>query len=214
MNEILDFYAFPDKPNRLGFCFNDLFKWSDNKLEHKHDYIQWFFPLVDKSVAQPDSPVLTLEELCFFSEMGRTRKMQKKAFNRMMRFFQIRFGFIRDYYLTDLPETPHWIEPHARVNHNYLRITRIIKSLKLFKNDKLARNLLDTLARNQFEMLRKAVKSDEAVIFPPSVLGYWREAIKVDPAAEIYKMLAYTSEGIDNTDYEQAVEKDLAKGST
>lgn len=85
---------------------------TDQELERRHDYIQWWFPLPEPSRAVPNSPVLSPEDLREFQEAPYPDRM-RVSLARMMVFFA------RD----DL-----W--KRAR-DHNHLRITRILRSLTL-----------------------------------------------------------------------------------
>jgi len=108
-----------------GRTLDEIVQWSDAKLEYSHDTIQWLFPLPEPSQFNPDAPVLTdadLEEL-------RTEEVRNgilKAFNRFTLFYN----------------NPQWLTPR---NHNYLRLTRILKCLGLAGLDKEKNSLKGAL---------------------------------------------------------------------
>ncbi len=41
-----------------GRSFDEILGWDDARLEMVHDYIQWIFPLPERSGANPSAPVL------------------------------------------------------------------------------------------------------------------------------------------------------------
>ena len=94
---------------------------SDDELERLHDYIQWLFPLPTRSAAQPQSPVLTQDEIAAIRADDRAGETLRQAANRMLRFYR---------------GTRWWLAAH---DHNHLRITRIIRSLGLLAGPDAAR---------------------------------------------------------------------------
>jgi hypothetical protein len=105
--------------NVLGF--------SDEQLENTHDYIQWLFPLAARSGAQPDAPVLTDVEAAAIRQDQRAMDTLERATDRMLRFYR---------------DTTDWLSPY---DHNHLRITRIIRSLKLLAGAGAARRFHDAI---------------------------------------------------------------------
>jgi hypothetical protein len=91
----------------------DVLSFSDRELETVHDYIQWLFPLLIRSAAQPHSPILTQAEIEAIRADPHAVETLKTASQRMLRFYR---------------DTRWWVAPH---DHNHLRITRILHSLKL-----------------------------------------------------------------------------------
>ena len=94
-----------------GRLHADLLNFSDEELEEVHDYIQWLFPLREKSMAVPDSPVLESDEMVqLLRSDTEVRGHMLQALERMKRFYG---------------DNDHWLE---QGDHNHLRITRILKS--------------------------------------------------------------------------------------
>jgi len=91
----------------------DVLGFSDPDLEAVHDYIQWLFPLETRSSAQAHSPGLTAAEIAAIRADPRAAATLKAATERMLRFYRI---------------TRWWLSSH---DHNHLRITRILHSLRL-----------------------------------------------------------------------------------
>lgn len=85
----------------------------DDALEQIHDYIQWLFPLPVPSRAQPHSPVLTPAEAAAIRADPAALASLRRAADRMTAFYR---------------DTGHWLTRH---DHNHLRISRILQSLRL-----------------------------------------------------------------------------------
>ena len=88
---------------------------SDQDIEQNHDFIQWLFPLAELSGANRRAPVLSAEDVKEIHASGLAQIALAAATDRMSHFY-IRHG--------------HWLVDH---DHNHLRITRIIKSLRLLR---------------------------------------------------------------------------------
>jgi hypothetical protein len=100
---------------------------SDVQLEEVHDYIQWLFPLSTRSGAQRDAPVLTEEEIQAIRADHRAAVTLEHATERMIRFYR---------------NTSGWLSGQ---DYNHLRITPIIRSLKLLANLDAARRFYATI---------------------------------------------------------------------
>jgi hypothetical protein len=91
----------------------DVLGFSDQRMEEVHDYIQWLFPLPTRSGAQPGAPVLTQAEIDAIRADQSAQDTLAKATERMLLFYQ---------------NTRRWLTSY---DHNHLRITRIIRSLRI-----------------------------------------------------------------------------------
>ncbi len=133
-----------------GRLHGDVLKFSDEQLETVHDYIQWLFPLRERSEAVPGSPFLEHEGI--IQSLGGDEDVQENmvtALARMHRFYR---------------ENDFWLKPN---DHNHLRITRILKSVALLNSKENAREFYD------FIMERVAAAqpvTDES-------LEFWRKSI-------------------------------------
>jgi hypothetical protein len=96
-----------------GRLASDVLAFSDEHLEEAHDFIQWLFPLPTHSAAQPNAPVLTNAEIEAIRADQRATDTLGRATERMLRFYG---------------NTNWWLRWQ---DHNHLRITRIIHSLRL-----------------------------------------------------------------------------------
>jgi hypothetical protein len=104
-----------------------------NGLERAHDYIQWLFPLRDRSSANPHAPRLDDDDIRAFNGSDALRANLVRSLEVMLRFYGLAMTTtpgcidIRRYESFD-DRKAVWLVPF---NHNFLRITRILKSLTL-----------------------------------------------------------------------------------
>ncbi|XP_058410035.1 opioid growth factor receptor-like protein 1 isoform X2 [Diceros bicornis minor] len=106
-----------------------LSKWKGDyeRLEHNHTYIQWLFPLREQGLNFYAKELTTYE----IEEFKKTKEAIRRfllAYKMMLEFFGMK--------LTDktgnVARAANWQERFQHLNesqHNYLRITRILKSL-------------------------------------------------------------------------------------
>jgi hypothetical protein len=106
-----------DGADNAGRRFEQVLAFDDRALEAHHDYIQWLFPLDEPSRAVPGSPVLDRASLAALRASDVVKRRQHEAAARMLKFYA---------------GTAHW---KRGFDHNHLRITRIIKSLRLICGD-------------------------------------------------------------------------------
>lgn len=92
---------------------SDIWDWPDDAWEGEHDFIQWLFPLAEKSMSVPNAPVIREPEITWIIESQIAQDSLTKSTARYQAF---------------LANNTHWMTDS---NHNHLRITRVIKSLRL-----------------------------------------------------------------------------------
>jgi hypothetical protein len=122
----------------------------DRDLEASHDWVQWLFPLPTRSAAVPGAPVLDPVETAAIRADPRSRATLEQAAERMAAFYA---------------RTPFWL---AAFDHNHLRITRILQSLRLLLGPEAARRFYETIMRLH--------EAGGAPVNPDS-LRYWRNAV-------------------------------------
>ncbi len=122
---------------------------NDKTLEDRHDFIQWLFPLAEPSRAVPGSPVLTEEDRVAISGSAAALANLAAAAGRPSAFYEV---------------TDHWL---GRQDHNHLRISRIIRSLRLLVGDTAADNFRDARLAD--------VSAREGKVNPVS-LEHWRRS--------------------------------------
>ena len=129
MSRLVDFYRGQATDAERRYL-EDIWTWDDEQLEFVHDYIQWLFPLPDASAFNPDAPILTDDDIAAFAADPKLRANLAKSFERILRFFGLTVdptGAVveADNFASRIADV--WEAP----NHNWLRITRILRSLTL-----------------------------------------------------------------------------------
>ena len=148
----------------------ELLDWDDDRLEHVHDYIQWLFPLPERSAFNPGAPILTAADIAAFRQRAELRASLHRAFVRMLAFYGFAeiatdhgVGIVRT---RDFPQrAQNWAMPG---NHNLLRISRILRAMTLLGLEPEAQAFLVAL---------EALHADESERFGPVTLRYWRQAV-------------------------------------
>ncbi len=140
-----------------GRTRGQILAWDDARLEAVHDYIQWLFPLPEASAFSQDAPRLTAADIAAFRRDPVLTAALRASLHRMLAFYR----------LADRADPPRrWLTPG---NHNFLRITRILRSLHLLGLEDEAAALL---ARLEVLALDRAA----AAIIGPRTLAFWRDA--------------------------------------
>jgi len=114
-------------PDRRGRILAMLLQQTDHQAEGTHDYIQWMFPLDEPSRSVNGAPVLTdldIDEI-------RQSSLAQANLVKSARWF-----------LGVLERNNLWV---TKYNHNHLRITRVIKSLRLLASDEAADEFRDKM---------------------------------------------------------------------
>ncbi len=132
-----------------GRSVQEVLRFSNRQLEDIHDYIQWLFPLPTRSAAQPSAPILTAAEIEAISSDPRAQTTLRQASDRMILFYR---------------ETDDWLTGY---DHNHLRITRIIQSLRL---------LVSPDAAHDFYEIILALHQAAGAPVNGRSLQYWRQA--------------------------------------
>ena len=122
---------------------------SDDWIESTHDFIQWLFPIEDERNRGASIPDLTDEEVEMIKESEKAQKSMLLSASRMRRFWS---------------KNQHWVTEH---DHNHLRITRCIKSLRLLVGDEEAQKMKVWLS---------SVLGPNAKLISKSSLKHWKEA--------------------------------------
>lgn len=156
-----------------GRRLEEILRWDDMRLEMVHDYIQWLFPLAEASGANPRAPVLDANAIATIRGDAAMQRRLRAAYERMLEFY----GFRRDD--DAVVEGPrfakaaqNWLHPG---NHNHLRLSRILRSLRVLGMEDEAAAL--------WEALRALYERETAVgrrVISAETFGYWRRAATGD----------------------------------
>ncbi len=138
--------------DHAGRTLEEILAWQDSALEFTHDYIQWLFPLPEPSAFNPWAPVLAPSDIAAFRDSQELQHQLRRAAARMKIFYQLD------------RERPSWITPH---NHNFLRLSRILASLRLLG--------LEDEAADWFAKLSE-LYSRHAQVIGAETWRYWQAA--------------------------------------
>lgn len=136
-------------------------------LECNHSYIQWWFPLNEKSNHNHKAPILTEKDICEIQKNEMIKESIIYSFDVMLNFY----GLERKYETTQVRRKNNykfikrrWIR---NGNHNFLRITRILKCLKICGLEDYARGFYNELCN---------IYQENKFIIGKSI-NYWNDAI-------------------------------------
>ena len=148
MTEIVGFLEGKNS-DHLGRILAMLLQQTDHEAETTHDYIQWLFPLDEPSRSVNGTPVLTELDIDEIKESSLAQTNLAKSASWFL-------GFLR--------RNQHWV---TKYDHNHLRITRVIKSLRLVASDKAA---------DEFRGKVLAAAGDNLHLVDQKARGFWASA--------------------------------------
>ena len=136
-------------PNASGKFIEEIYGFTDQQIETDHTFIQWLFPTNEPSRSVPSSPILKPDEITLINESKVAQANLKKSAN---------------WYLGFLTRNNHWVK---RYDHNHLRITRVITSL---------RQLVDYDEADAFRIEVYSLLGDKLSSIPLRTRAFWDEA--------------------------------------
>ena len=137
-------------PDHQGRYLRDIWDLDDNAIEQTHDFIQWIFPLTEKSMSVPGVPTLSAEDI----EAIRTSEVARSNLEKSAQWY---LGFLQ--------RNDHWIKAY---DHNHLRITRAIKSLRLLVSKETAEAFLNSV----FD-----IAGDRIVFIRQDAIDFWKSGV-------------------------------------
>lgn len=169
-SQLVAFYRGDGRDHR-GRSLSDIHAFDVHELEIHHDYIQWLFPLPEPSGANAEAPLLSKEDIAAFESDKSLRKALLQSLRMMMRFYGLDLWEGRPYIRiargSSFAERRHvWLTPG---NHNFLRISRMLRSLTLLGLGAYATALLKCL---------EDIYGKEASTIGNTTMEYWRRAVK------------------------------------
>jgi hypothetical protein len=167
MSRLLAFYR-GQSTDSEGRSLKAIWGWNDERLEEVHDFIQWLFPLTEPSRFNPDAPLLSPEDVAAFHAEPLLQANLEKSFERILKFLGLSRagdGTVEEGPNFAAREPEVWSFP----NHNWLRITRILHSLKLLG--------LEPQARSFYARLAAYYRAGKYPI-PTDTFRYWTEAVE------------------------------------
>ena len=167
MSHIVEFYS-SRRADSEGRQIEKIWGFSPSELEDVHDYIQWLFPLPEASAFNWDAPILTADDIRIFRADDELKKNLSKSFDVMLAFYGFRNqdqDIVRGNNYPQAAE--NWITPG---DHNFLRLTRILRSMSLLG--------LETEAAQFLRALEVVYKEQPRIV--GNSIGYWRAAVNVN----------------------------------
>lgn len=152
-----------------GRSLDEILGWDEARLELVHDYIQWIFPLPELSGANPWAPVLDQATIAAIRGSPEMQERLRAAFLRMLAFYG--FALEGDRAIEGprfAAASRNWL--HAG-NHNHLRLTRMLRSLRVLG--------LEHEAGTLWEALRSLYESESAAgrrTITTETFAFWRQA--------------------------------------
>lgn len=168
-SHLIDFYLCKS-PDSRGRMMENIWQWDSKQLENVHDYIQWLFPLKEKSNFNMYAPILRDLDIKTFRASAELKNNLLKSFQVMLHFYGLKC--IDNSEIIQITtdnnfdlQKDNWLN---RGNHNHLRITRILNSLVILG--------LETYARAFFLCLSEIYQREKENIDIRS-FNFWKNAV-------------------------------------
>ena len=164
--QLLRFYR-GEGVDEVGRRIADVWRYSVDELEGVHDYIQWLFPLDERSAFNPHAPLLDAETAAQFRRDATLRANVERSLGVMLGFYGLTISSDRITRAANFAErSREWLRPG---NHNFLRLTRMLRSLSLLGHEARAEALLECL---------DSVYRERPTVIGSNTIGYWRRAVE------------------------------------
>lgn len=172
---VIDFYC-DGGVDSNGRTLDDMVEMSDRELEFHHDIIQWMFPLHEASNFNPNCPLVDEKSAAALRADSNAQARMREVLNRFASFLGFNWDekgqFESDRNLK--ANRTNWQTPS---NHNLLRITRVIRSLRLFG--------LETEAQNFFAVVYESARQSGCL--SEQTAAFWRLALNGPPFETLRK---------------------------
>lgn len=129
MSWLIGFYR-GTNPDFLGRWLKDIWTWDYDRLESVHNYIQVLFPNAEPSMFNSQAPLLDAETIAAFHQDAELRANLRRSLDLMLGFYGLErtedgkgIRPAESFVLRAV----NWLAPG---DHNYLRLTRILKCLR------------------------------------------------------------------------------------
>ena len=166
MSLLLDFYRGLETDTE-GRFLKDILALPDNYFEAVHALLQWVFPIPEPTKFNAEAPLLTENDIAAFKSDPLLQSNLMRSFNRILTFLGLS--------LSDKGEVVEGQNFTARVpdawaspNHNWLRITLILRSLTLLGMEGQAQALYQRL---------DAIYRSRKFPIPANTFSYWTEVV-------------------------------------
>jgi len=171
MSQLTDFYSGDGKDSE-GRTLDEILAMDDEDMEIEHDYIQWLFPLHEPSRFNADAPVLMPEDVQAFRADKLMQYRVLKSFHRFLNFLGLEYHDFQGQWKVkkadNFPERRQ--DVWNTTNHNWLRITRCLRSLRALG--------MKGECQAFFEFLKNLHAKEWLVT--DDTFAYWQEAAQDD----------------------------------
>mmetsp|Transcript_6467 Transcript_6467/g.7023 ORF Transcript_6467/g.7023 Transcript_6467/m.7023 type:complete len:324 (-) Transcript_6467:110-1081(-) len=169
--------------------------WGDYELlERHHGYIQWLFPIREHGMNM-QSQVLQPHEITVIREDPLCQKRIVKSYSLMLDFYGLK---LVDEKTGEIARADHWKPRFGHLNHsfhNYLRITRILKSLGETGFEHFKKPFLDL-------MITEVIENGVLINCKRSLVDFWSPTLRIDAEREAIAARLNDLLGIDDSDDE------------
>lgn len=135
-------------PDAHGRKIEDIWQWAHDRLEYTHDYIQWLFPMVEKSNFNRNAPTLNPATIETFRKTPELKQRLHRSLLLMLDFYGLKLEAKPPQSIKIIrgenyqQRKKNWVDWR---DHNYLRLTRILTSLRLLGLENEAKALFQCL---------------------------------------------------------------------
>lgn len=167
---LVPFYLGEQKDSQ-GRMIQEMWTWNFEELECAHDYIQWLFPLPELSAFNPDAPIVDEEVIQAFQNNPHLRQNLLHSLTVMLQFYGLQRHESNDRKIVVSQSEDYQNRKREWMcvfDHNYLRITRILKCLITFG--------LENEAQAFYECLRQIYREDSDRI-GGETFQHWTNAV-------------------------------------
>lgn len=162
--EITSFYL-GNKPDFAGRKIEDIWLFDDEKLERCHDFIQVLFPLPEASEFNKNAPLLDDETIREFRSSPELQNRLLRSLDVMLTFLSMK---IEGNKVVETGDPLHWL---TWKNHNFRRLTRMMRCLTLLGLQPFANALKECLMN---------ISIDHPSIIDETTMQFWKDATNED----------------------------------
>ncbi len=177
---LIDFYR-GEGNDAAGRTIAQVLAFDHRRLEGVHDFIQWLFPTAAASQFNANAPLLDDETAAVFRSDELIRERMQEALGVMLEFYGLHLHVGVDAVVVRrganyAARRGNWqnVAP-GMVNHNMLRITRILESLTQVGMAEYAVALYGCLAD---------IAREEPERIPARTQKFWQQAVQAADAGE------------------------------
>ncbi len=169
--QLIDFYRGTGS-DAAGRSIDQVWAFDHHQLEKVHDYIQWLFPLSTASKYNPNAPLLDAETAKVFCEDAELKAGLLKSLSLMLDFYGLKLSAGGQPQIVKAANygarKNNWQDaPPGFLNHNLLRLTRMLESLNVLGCPEYSTALFICL---------QTVQGEEPFKIPSQTLKFWQKA--------------------------------------